>query len=150
MNNKKILDFLFIFCIIQIKSKYIYSRRCSVIAYPKAFKKTAREKPQEVQQPKDIEDVQVWLKLTNEVWDLSMSNYYFDTWMWQFKKMPGVLTRITKLIEQMNSNKTADVAENELRKNLDYLKNAHEMIEYAQEKVENALRLIWARRKELK
>jgi len=121
-----------------------------VIAYPKAFKKMAREKPQEVQQPRDIEDVKVWLKLTSEVWDLSLSNYYFDTWMWQFKKMPGVLTRVTKLIEQIQANKTADVVENELMKNLDYLKNAHEMIEYAQEKVENALRLIWARRKELK
>jgi hypothetical protein len=121
-----------------------------VIAYPKAFKKMAREKPQEVQQHRDIEDVKVWLKLTSEVWDLSLSNYYFDTWMWQFKKMPGALTRITQLIEQMQANKTADVVENELRKNLDYLKNANEMIEYAQEKVENALRLIWARRKELK
>lgn len=121
-----------------------------MIAYPKAFKKTAREEPQEVYQPRDIENIQIWLKLTDEMWDLSMSNYYFDTWMWQFKKMPGVLTRITQLIEQMQANKTADVAENELRKNLDYLKNANEMIEYAQEKVENALRLIWARRKELK
>ncbi len=121
-----------------------------MIAYPKAFKKTAREKPVEVQQSRDIEDVQLWLKLTSEVWDLSLSNYYFDTWMWQFKKMPGVLSRVTKLLEQMQTQKAADVAENELMKNLDYLKNAHEMIEYAQEKVENALRLIWARRKELK
>lgn len=121
-----------------------------MIAYPKAFKTVAREEPKPAQQPRDIEDVQLWLKLTNEVWDLSLSNYYFDTWMWQFKKMPGVLTRLTKLIEQMQTQKAADVAENELMKNLDYLKNAREMIEYAQEKVENALRLIWARRKELK
>lgn len=121
-----------------------------MIAYPKAFKKMAREKPEGVQAPNDLEDIQVWLKLTDEVWDLSMSNYYFDTWMWQFKKMPGVLTRITKLAEQIQTNKAADVTETELRRNLDYLNNAQEMVEFAKDKIESTLRLIWARRKELK
>ncbi len=125
-----------------------------MIVYPRSFKYgNAREAPDLRKQQQKVSEVKeslrVWQSLTSELWDLSISNYYFDTWMWQFKKIPAVISRITEIIEEMKTNEAADVVEAELRKNLDYLKNAREMVSFAEEKVESALRLLWARRKEL-
>ncbi len=121
-----------------------------MIAYPKAFREKV-EKTSEVQEKRveSKESLEVWKSLTEEVWELAMSNYYFDTWMWQFKKVPASITRLNKLVSQLKEKRTAEIMESELRMKLDYLKNAAEMIRVAEEKIEDTLRALWARKREL-
>ncbi len=121
-----------------------------MIAYPKKFREKLAdtyEKPQKRVESK--ESLEVWKALTEEVWELAMSNYYFDTWMWQFKKVPASITRLNKLVSQLKEKRTAEIMETELRMKLDYLKNAEEMIRVAEEKIEDTLRALWARKREL-
>ncbi|AEA34506.1 hypothetical protein [Hippea maritima] len=122
-----------------------------MIAYPKSFRerweKPSKAEPQE--KPTSKESLEVWKALTSEVWELAMSNYYFETWMWQFKKVPAAITRLNKLVNQLHEKKTAEIMENELRIKLDYIKNAKEMLEFAENKIEDTLRTLWAKKREL-
>ncbi len=121
-----------------------------MIAYPKAFRDKIRES-EKSPEPKitSAESIEVWRALTDETWELAMSNYYFETWMWQFKKVPASITRLNKLVSRLTERKTAEIMETELRIKLDYLKNAKEMIEVAESKVEDTLRTLWAKKREL-
>ncbi len=121
-----------------------------MIAYPKAFReRLAKEEKSAQEKQQSKESLEVWKALTSEVWELAMSNYYFDTWMWQFKKVPASITRLNKLVSQLNEKRTAEIMESELRMKLDYLRNAAEMIRVAEEKIEDTLRALWARKREL-
>ena len=121
-----------------------------MIAYPKAFREKF-QKSEKSPEPKvtSKESLEVWRALTDETWELAMSNYYFETWMWQFKKVPASITRLNKLVGQLTEKKTAEIMETELRIKLDYLKNAKEMLEVAESKVEDTLRTLWAKKREL-
>jgi len=123
-----------------------------VIAYPKAFRdEVSQGESENLQQTQSSskESLEVWRSLTDEVWELAMSNYYFETWMWQFKKVPASLTRLNKLVNKLSEKKTAEIMEGELRIKLDYLKNAAEMISVAEDKIEDTLRALWAKKREL-
>ncbi|WP_022669530.1 hypothetical protein [Hippea alviniae] len=121
-----------------------------MIAYPKAFRERLTKKQEVVEQQKESkESLEVWKALTSEVWELAMSNYYFETWMWQFKKVPAAITRLNKLVSQLKEKDTADIMENELRMKLDYIRNAKEMLEFTENKIEDTLRTLWAKRREL-
>ncbi len=121
-----------------------------MIAYPKAFREKMQESKQS-SEPKvtSKESLEVWKSLTEETWELAMSNYYFETWMWQFKKVPASITRLSKLVNSLSEKKTAEIMEAELRTKLDYLKNATEMISVAEGKIEDTLRALWAKKREL-
>jgi len=121
-----------------------------VIAYPKAFREKI-QKSEKSLEPKvtSQESLEVWRSLTDETWELAMSNYYFETWMWQFKKVPASITRLNKLVDKLSEKKTAEIMETELRTKLDYLKNAAEMISVAEGKIEDTLRALWAKKREL-
>ncbi len=121
-----------------------------MIAYPKAFRDKIR-KSEQSPEPKvtSKEKLEVWRALTDETWELAMSNYYFETWMWQFKKVPASITRLNKLVNKLSEKKTAEIMETELRTKLDYLKNAAEMISVAEGKIEDTLRALWAKKREL-
>jgi len=121
-----------------------------VIAYPKAFRERLNKNQEVVEQRQESkESLEVWKALTSEVWELAMSNYYFETWMWQFKKVPAAITRLNKLVSQLKEKDTADIMENELRMKLDYIRNAKEMLEFTENKIEDTLRTLWAKRREL-
>ncbi len=121
-----------------------------MIAYPKAFREKM-QKSEKSLEPKvtSKESLEVWRQLTDETWELAMSNYYFETWMWQFKKVPASITRLSKLVDRLSEKKTAEIMETELRTKLDYLKNAAEMISVAEGKIEDTLRALWAKKREL-
>ncbi len=121
-----------------------------MIAYPKAFREKI-QKSEKSLEPKvtSQESLEVWRSLTDETWELAMSNYYFETWMWQFKKVPASITRLNKLVDKLSEKKTAEIMETELRTKLDYLKNAAEMISVAEGKIEDTLRALWAKKREL-
>ena len=121
-----------------------------MIAYPKAFREKMQESEQSLE-PKvtSKENLEVWKSLTEETWELAMSNYYFETWMWQFKKVPASITRLSKLVNSLSEKKTAEIMEAELRTKLDYLKNAAEMIGVAENRIEDTLRALWAKKREL-
>ncbi len=121
-----------------------------MIAYPKAFREKI-QKSEKSLEPKvtSKESLEVWRSLTDETWELAMSNYYFETWMWQFKKVPASITRLNKLVDKLSEKKTAEIMETELRTKLDYLKNAAEMISVAEGKIEDTLRALWAKKREL-
>lgn len=121
-----------------------------MIAYPKAFRERLNKNQEVVEQRQESkESLEVWKALTSEVWELAMSNYYFETWMWQFKKVPAAITRLNKLVSQLKEKDTADIMENELRMKLDYIRNAKEMLEFTENKIEDTLRTLWAKRREL-
>ncbi len=123
-----------------------------MIAYPKAFREKLERSSKVVkEQPKKTskESLETWKSLTSQVWELAMSNYYFETWMWQFKKVPAAITNLGKLVDQLKEKKTAEIMENELRLKLDYVKNAKEMLEYTEGKIEDVLRTLWAKKREL-
>ncbi len=125
-----------------------------MIAYPKAFREKMRRtapkvEVQEQPQKESKEKLETWKSLTAQVWELAMSNYYFETWMWQFKKVPAAITRLGKLVDELKQKETAEIMENELRLKLDYIKNAKEMLEYTEGKIEDVLRTLWAKKREL-
>jgi len=125
-----------------------------VIAYPKAFREKlagSSSKVEHQEQPKRTskESLETWKSLTSQVWELAMSNYYFETWMWQFKKVPAAITRLGRLVDDLREKKTAEIMENELRLKLDYIKNAKEMLEFTEGKIEDVLRTLWAKKREL-
>ncbi len=124
-----------------------------MIAYPRAFReKLAKSSPKVEQKEAEKtskESLETWKSLTAQVWELAMSNYYFETWMWQFKKVPAAITRLGRLVDELKEKKTAEIMENELRLKLDYIKNAKEMLEYTEGKIEDVLRTLWAKKREL-
>jgi len=125
-----------------------------VIAYPKAFREklarsSSKVEPQEQPKKTSKESLETWKSLTSQVWELAMSNYYFETWMWQFKKVPAAITRLGRLVDDLKEKKTAEIMENELRLKLDYIKNAKEMLEFTEGKIEDVLRTLWAKKREL-
>ncbi|WP_035589141.1 hypothetical protein [Hippea jasoniae] len=120
-----------------------------MIAYPKSFRERLSKQQEEIQKPKSKESIEVWKALTSEVWELAMSNYYFETWMWQFKKVPAAITRMSQLVGKLQEKDTAEIMETELRTKLDYIKNAKEMLEFAEGKIEDTLRMLWAKKREL-
>ncbi len=125
-----------------------------MIAYPKAFREkmkrsTPKVEVQEQPHKESKEKLETWKSLTAQVWELAMSNYYFETWMWQFKKVPAAITKLGKLVDELKQKETAEIMENELRLKLDYIKNAKEMLEYTEGKIEDVLRTLWAKKREL-
>ncbi len=125
-----------------------------MIAYPKAFREklarsSSKVEPQEQPKKTSKESLETWKSLTSQVWELAMSNYYFETWMWQFKKVPAAITRLGRLVDDLKEKKTAEIMENELRLKLDYIKNAKEMLEFTEGKIEDVLRTLWAKKREL-
>ncbi len=124
-----------------------------MIAYPRAFREKLAKSSSKVER-KEVEktskeSLETWKSLTAQVWELAMSNYYFETWMWQFKKVPAAITRLGRLVDELKEKKTAEIMENELRIKLDYIKNAKEMLEYTEGKIEDVLRTLWAKKREL-
>jgi len=124
-----------------------------VIAYPRAFREKLAKSSSKVEH-KEVEktskeSLETWKSLTAQVWELAMSNYYFETWMWQFKKVPAAITKLGRLVDELKEKKTAEIMENELRLKLDYIKNAKEMLEYTEGKIEDVLRTLWAKKREL-
>ncbi len=124
-----------------------------MIAYPRAFREKLAKSSSKVER-KEVEktskeSLETWKSLTAQVWELAMSNYYFETWMWQFKKVPAAITRLGRLVDDLKEKKTAEIMENELRIKLDYIKNAKEMLEYTEGKIEDVLRTLWAKKREL-
>ena len=124
-----------------------------MIAYPKAFReklaKSSSNVGHEEVKKASQESLETWKSLTSQVWELAMSNYYFETWMWQFKKVPRAITELGKLVDELKEKKTAEIMENELRLKLDYVKNAKEMLEFTEGKIEDVLRTLWAKKREL-
>ncbi|GEM_PF-2233268 len=124
-----------------------------MIAYPRAFREKLAKSSSKVEH-KEVEktskeSLETWKSLTAQVWELAMSNYYFETWMWQFKKVPAAITKLGRLVDELKEKKTAEIMENELRLKLDYIKNAKEMLEYTEGKIEDVLRTLWAKKREL-
>lgn len=124
-----------------------------MIAYPRAFREKLEKSSSKVEH-KEVEktskeSLETWKSLTAQVWELAMSNYYFETWMWQFKKVPAAITKLGRLVDELKEKKTAEIMENELRLKLDYIKNAKEMLEYTEGKIEDVLRTLWAKKREL-
>ncbi|MCD6133152.1 MAG: hypothetical protein J7J16_02360 [Deltaproteobacteria bacterium] len=123
-----------------------------MIVYPKTFREKVvkKEEPKEVRKEEVKEKVEIWKRLAAEDRKLMMINYYFDTWMWQFKNVPGAVNKIGKLVPLLEKRSTADIIESELRTTLDYLNNGLEVINLAKERIETVIRELWAKRKELK
>jgi len=135
------------------KQNYIKGGEKGMIVYPKTFREekvVKKEEPKEVQREEVKEKVEIWQRLAAEDRKLMMINYYFDTWMWQFKDVPGAVNKIGKLVTLLEKRSTADIIETELRTTLDYLSNGLEMINLTKERIETVIRELWAKRKELK